>query len=413
MSDRPAPDAAAENAAPPTPGRPVTYIRIEQRRLRQAVILTLVLFGGFLVARWAFNALGNFLLLVLLSWLFAIAMEPAVVALARRGWRRGAATGVVMLAFVVGGAAFLALFGSLLFSQASEFITNLPALVEDTVAQVNEWFNLELDPDTILDQLNLDASNLTEIATNVAGGVVGILGSIATLLFDLLTILFFAFYISADSPQVRRAIGGWLPPDQQRSFVAVWEIAVLKTGGFVVSKVVLSTLSAAFHALFFYFIDLPFWLPLGIFTGLVSQLIPTVGTYIGVLLPALVALAQSPLDALWVVLFATAYQQVENYVWTPHVSRRTMDLHPALALASVFVGAALLGPIGALIGIPLMAAAITVIQTYTHRYELVPELAAREAGEKPERRTASGAATADPLEGAVADPPAPAEPRFE
>jgi predicted PurR-regulated permease PerM len=405
MSESPTPVAGGEPGA--APRRPVTYIRVEQRLLRQAIVLALVLFGGFVLARWAVGALGGFLLLVLLSWLLAIAMEPAVVALARRGWRRGAATGVVMLAFVVAGLAFLGLFGSVLFSQASEFITDLPTLVEDAVAQLNDWFNLDLDPETILDQLNLDSSNLTEIATNVAGGIVGILGSIATVVFNLLTILFFAFYISADSPQVRRTIGGWLPPERQRSFVAVWEIAVLKTGGFVVSKVVLSGLSAFFHSLFFYFIDLPFWLPLGIFTGLVSQLIPTVGTYIGVLLPALVAVAQSPLDALWVVLFATAYQQVENYVWTPHVSRRTMDLHPALALASVFVGAALLGPIGALIGIPLMAAAITVIQTYTHRYELVPELAAREAGEKPERR-------ASPAGEPPGDPPGdPTEPRFE
>ena len=74
-------------------------------------------------------------------------------------------------------------------------------------------------------------------------------------------------------------------------------------------------------------------------------------------------------------------------------------------------GAALLGPIGALIGIPLMAAAITVIQTYTHRYELVPELAAREAGEKPDRRPTPVEDPADdPLEDPVADP---AEPRFE
>jgi hypothetical protein len=54
-----------------------------------------------------------------------------------------------------------------------------------------------------------------------------------------------------------------------------------------------------------------------------------------------------------------------------------------------------------------------VIQTYTHRYELVPELAAREAGEKPERRPATDTSIADPIEEAVADPPVPTEPRFE
>ena len=51
-----------------------------------------------------------------------------------------------------------------------------------------------------------------------------------------------------------------------------------------------------------------------------------------------------------------------------------MDMLPALGLAAVFVGAAMFGPIGALIGIPLAAALLAVIDTYGHRYELVPEL---------------------------------------
>jgi len=65
---------------------------------------------------------------------------------------------------------------------------------------------------------------------------------------------------------------------------------------------------------------------------------------------------------------------VESYVFTPRVSRRTMEVNPAIALGSVFVGAAIWGPIGALIGIPLAAAAVSVLETYSHRYELVPEL---------------------------------------
>ena len=63
MSDRPTP-AATEAPAPQPASRPVTYIRIEPRRLRQAVVLTLGLFAGFLLARWALTALGGFLLLV-------------------------------------------------------------------------------------------------------------------------------------------------------------------------------------------------------------------------------------------------------------------------------------------------------------------------------------------------------------
>ena len=51
-----------------------------------------------------------------------------------------------------------------------------------------------------------------------------------------------------------------------------------------------------------------------------------------------------------------------------------MDVNPAIALGAVFVGAAIWGPLGALIGIPLAAAGVAILDTYSHRYDLVPEV---------------------------------------
>ena len=213
----------------------------------------------------------------------------------------------------------------------------------------------------------------------------GVLGLIFGTLFDGLTMLVFAFYFSADAPRIRRLVGSWLPQRYQKVFLTVWDIATTKTGGFVVSKVVLATLSAFFHCTFFYFINIPYWLPMGLFAGVVSQFIPTIGTYIGVAIPAVFAAFNDPWDVLWIALFATVYQQIESYIFTPRISRATMDVHPAIALASVFIGVALFGPIGAIIGIPLAAAIIAIVETYGERYELVPELRARTEGEKPSK----------------------------
>ena len=77
---------------------------------------------------------------------------------------------------------------------------------------------------------------------------------------------------------------------------------------------------------------------------------------------------------LWVVIFATVYQQIENYIFTPRISTATMAINSGVALASVFIGAALFGPIGAIIGIPVVAIVIAVIETYGRRYELDPVL---------------------------------------
>ncbi len=361
------------------------FVAFEPRSFRRAVIVILLLLVGLKLALYVYEALGSFLFLLLLAWLLSIAMEPAVAWFSNHGMRRGAATGVVALILLVLTVAFLAVFGSLFFTQLSELIKGLPGYVEQAVTWLNSTFHLTLDSATILSQLQITPGKVAEWASSVAGGVFGFLGAVFGVLFDGLTIFVFAFYFSADGPRLRRAVGSWLPLRSQKVFVTVWDIAVTKTGGFVVSKVVLATLSAFFHCGFFYLINVPYWLPMGIFAGIVSQFIPTIGTYIGVAIPALFAAFNDPIDVVWIIVFATVYQQVESYVFTPRISRATMDIHPAIALGSVFVGFAFFGPIGAIIGIPLAAAVIAVLETYAERHELVPALKARTKGEKPAR----------------------------
>jgi predicted PurR-regulated permease PerM len=377
------PDDTVDELPPPppedaeahlTPSTTLQYVAFERSGLRRAVVIVLVLWVLLEVATWAFSVLGHFLFLLLLAWLVAIAMEPSISWFQRRGYRRGLGTGVTLLGIVLAVAGGLALFGGIFFSQLAQLVTSIPLIVTDTVAWLNQTFSLQLDPAQIINQFDISASALTDVATNLAGGVFGVVGSLLSVLFDTLTVLVFAFYIAADGPRLRRTIGSWLPPTQQRVFVTVWDISLEKTGGFVVSKVILATVSAFAHSVFFWLIDIPYWLPMGLFAGIVSQFVPTIGTYIGVAVPAAIAVFDQPIDVLWIIIFATVYQQIENYVFTPRVSRVTMDIHPALALASVFVGAAFFGPIGAIIGIPLAAAVISVVDTYGERYELVPEL---------------------------------------
>jgi predicted PurR-regulated permease PerM len=92
----------------------------------------------------------------------------------------------------------------------------------------------------------------------------------------------------------------------------------------------------------------------------------------------LVALAEKPVIAVWIVLFAIVYQQIETYILTPRISRRTMEVNPAIALASVFIGAAIWGPIGAIIGVPITAVVVSIIETYGRRYRLIPPLSSND-----------------------------------
>ena len=379
-------NAPSVAAVPSGSGTRPFLIGFEPTSFRWAVVWVFLLFAGYRVAAWVFESVGSFAFLMLLAWLLSIAMEPPVAWLANHGWRRGLASAVVLFSALILTVVFLIVFGTLMASQLAQLVTSLPTYVTELANWLNGTFHTKIDPAHLLSSLNINAGTITSVAGNLAGGVFGVIGIVFGTLFDGITMIVFAYYFSADGPRLRRVVGSWLPTGKQKVFVTVWDIAVTKTGGFVVSKVALAALSAFFHTTFFFIVNVPYWLPMGIFAGVVSQFIPTIGTYIGVIIPAIFAAFQSPITVVWIIIFATVYQQIESYVFTPRVSRATMDVHPAIALGSVFAGVALFGPIGAIIGIPLAAMVLAIVETYGQRYELLPELKARTEGEKPPKK---------------------------
>ncbi|MGY1607768.1 MULTISPECIES: AI-2E family transporter [unclassified Geodermatophilus] len=386
------PDAAdgRESEAVPSPpvpdGDAPSRWGAEPPWLRRVLLLALLAVAAYQVAGWAFTHLRGFLGLVFLAWMFSISIEPAVHALTRRGLRRGAATGLVMLGVVLVGVGLVAAFGTLLVDQLAGLVSSLPEVVRDVVEAANGTFGTTLQADDVVDSLQLTPERVQQVVQDLTPGVVGFVTSVIGAVFQALTFLLFAYYMSAEAPALRDTVSRRFPPRQQRVIATVWDIAVEKTGGYVFSRLLLALLSAFVTAVFLLLLGVPFWLPLALWTGLVSQFIPTVGTYLAIGLPAVVALAGQPSDALWVVVFGAAYQQVENYLVGPRITARTVHVHPAVALGSVIVGASLLGGMGALVAIPVVAAFQAVIDTYGHRYELVADDGPGEPGPVARRR---------------------------
>ncbi len=329
---------------------------------------------GLLLFLWLFSMLSHFLFLLVLAWLFATALEPGIRWLVQKGRSRGVATALVGGSAILVALALAAVFGQLFFSQVTDFVQGVPDLTTSVIDWVNQQFGTNLDATTISSKLHLDPSQIAAWAGSLSGGVLGVVGSLSSVMFDLVTVLVFGFYFAGAGPRLIHTLASWMPPRVQEVFITVTEITIAKTGGYVVSKIVLAAASALFHGIFFAAIGVPYWLPFALFVGITAQFVPIVGTYLGVILPVLATVFDSPWKAVAIIVFAAVYQQIETYVFTPRVSEKTMDVNPAIALGAVFVGAAIWGPLGALIGIPLAAAAVAILDTYSHRYELVPEV---------------------------------------
>ena len=142
----------------------------------------------------------------------------------------------------------------------------------------------------------------------------------ANVLFQVFTIGLFAFYLVAEGPKLRRTVCSLLPQKRQRYVLEVWDVAIAKTGGYIVSRGVLAVIAAVVHWAAFEIIDLPSGLALAIWVGVVSQVVPVVGTYLAGALPVLIGLIDEPASGLWVLVVIAVYQQVENYVLAPRIT---------------------------------------------------------------------------------------------
>ena len=216
--------------------------------------------------------------------------------------------------------------------------------------------------------INSSRGATPKFAQNLASRAIDIGATIANTIFQAFTIGLFTFYLVAEGPKLRRNVCSVLPPDRQREVLRVWDLAIEKTGGYIASRAVLGTISAGSHWLAFVAIGLPSPLPLGLWVGFISQFIPVVGTYLAGALPLLITLIDKPISGLWTLIFLVIYQQIENYFLPRHGAHD--EIHVASAFASVIIGAALLGPLGALLALPAAATLQAFISSYVIRHEV-------------------------------------------
>jgi predicted PurR-regulated permease PerM len=353
-------------------GRDITIV-LQGRNIWRASFAVLAAIAVALFLRFILEDGGNVIFTVLMSWFAAIAMAPAVNRMSRK-MPRGVATILVMISFAVFVILFTIAFGQLLLDQIVGLIQSLPGLVDSTIAWVNQQFNLELDQEAILESIGISTENLAEVAQEVGGQAIGILGSVLGGVFSVFTFGLFTFYLSADAPRFRRWLATLFPPRAQSVVLNVWDITAEKTGGYISARVILAFLNGSTTAIVFLIIGMPNWLALSIWTGIVAQFVPTIGTYIAITLPVLVGLlSDEPIVGVLALIWGIAYQQVENLTFEPKISAKAVNVHPAVAFGSVMMGAALFGVAGAFLAVPVSAMLLSLLNIYTHRYELQGE----------------------------------------
>lgn len=386
MSDLPGTPSTDPAAAAASEVLPDATSARMPRWVWQAIGVFWIGFLATFVARSTLGRLSGLMVLLLVSLFLSLAIEPGVNRLARRGWRRGTATGVILLAVLLLIVIFIVAIGTLVANQIADLLGNSEFYVNRVVDFLNSTFDTNIDPADVIAEIQDPNGRIQQFIANQGDNALRVSLKALGVIFQGLSVLLFTFYLVADGPRLRRAICSRLRPSRQIQVLSAWELAIDKTGGYLYSRALLAGLSAVFHWIVFQALGTQAPVALALWVGLISQFLPVVGTYLAGVLPVLLTLIDSPVKALIIAIAILLYQQLENYVFAPRITARTMELHPALAFGAALGGGAVLGAVGAILALPAAAMAQALLSNVGQRYEVIDNHLTRVPGRRSDWR---------------------------
>ncbi|MEW5990031.1 MAG: AI-2E family transporter [Chloroflexota bacterium] len=324
-----------------------------------AAVLGIVLYAGR-------EALGPFIVGLLIVYLLA----PPIEWLARHGVSRPLAILVVYAATVILVVEGLNLMLRPLVDQIRLFAADLPGLVDELRAELERlgavYRGLELPP-AIREAVDAWLAKLASgdigfdpaVILPVLRATTGFVGTV----FAFLIVPVWAFYLLKDRPSLVRSFQASIPPEWRADVDAVIAVVARVFGSWVRAQVILGlavgiatfvgllALGATVDPIFGRFAVL-----LAVIAG-VLELLPIIGPILAAI-PAILLAATTGIEAAGAAtLLYLAIQQVENNLLVPKIQGDATNLHPSVVMLALVVGGSVAGLLGAILALPVTAAA--------------------------------------------------------
>ena len=300
--------------------------------------------------------------LILVSLFLATGLNPAVEAIRRRGLSRTTAVAIIFAAVLAMVGVFIALIIPPLVRQTTYLIETAPTLLQDlknnpTIADLNSHYAFI---DTLQNKLESITSDGTLIFT-AFGGVIGVGRTVLSGTFTALTILVLTLYFITSLKEATQ-IGLKLVPASRRPRVALLVDAIIaRVGAFVGSQILIAAMASVFVTVLSLVLGLPSPISIGIIV-FICGLIPLIGHFLGCGIVALIAATQSVAIGIIAFIAYVVYVQIENYVVTPRIMKRSLNLPGAVTIIAALIGTSLLGLVGGLLAVPVAASIILILE---------------------------------------------------
>ena len=292
-----------------------------------------------------------------LRWVLLVLFGAVVLAVAldvlieklqdRLSWPRPLSLAVVLVVLLLGGALVFQLLVPELITQVQELGNLVPTLVtklKSMLVSNPRLMNLE---ESFTEQFNWDRIQ------PLGSQLLGVAGGAANSLIQLLLMSLLAVLLALDPASHRQMVIAATPRPARQEMAELLDQCRLALGGWLAGM----TISASSVFVLTWAGLALLKVPLALLSALVCGLltfVPTIGPTAASLLPLAMALLVSPLLMLQVLVLRLILQNLEAFLLTPLLLRRTVNLLPTVALMAQLSLGALLGLPGVLLALPLV-----------------------------------------------------------
>lgn len=317
------------------------------------VVFSVVLVFAIALAGFLFYRLTHVLELFVIGFIIAMAINPVVRTLERRGVPRVASVFTLLALLAAGIAAFIASIGPPLVEELTSFIRNF----DQFIAQLQGYLTTferrfpGVNIPQVMDQLQTQGQQ--QLNTILQSATAIFTASVAKM-FETVLVIFIIVFILLDPDPLVRGLRGLMPDKWQPEVERIGMLAVGKVEAWIQGSLLLMLTIGVLTTLALYWLQVPYALLWGVLAGLL-EIVPTVGPIIAAIPPALVGLTISPALAAKVLVAEFVIQQMESNLLVPWIMSNKVRLHPITLLFFLLAMAQLLGLFGALIATPLAA----------------------------------------------------------
>jgi predicted PurR-regulated permease PerM len=334
--------------------------RVDPNRLITRAVVTLL---AGVVLLWVLYELRAVLLILYVSTLLAIGFSPAVRWLERMRTVRLPRWAAILILYV-GAIGIVALVLWLvippLAQQIGQLSQDMPGLVDR--------LQRSLVRSGIIDE-RYTWGELVKKIESPGVAVASILGAVQTVVGvfgTAVTILLLPYYLLVEAASLQRAFLHLFEPERRPRIARISRAVTVKVGAWLSGQLLLAFVIGTTASIGLWILGVPYFYVLGLIAAF-GEMIPVVGPILSAIPAILMGWTVSWKTALFVAIYFSVQQFIENNVLVPRVMERQVGISAATVIVALIIGSQLLGVAGAILAVPTAAIVQVLLQEHLTR----------------------------------------------